>query len=72
MALVDSSLWFMKVGVAMLLLVGALSHEANSNPQYPIFLAAGAPVKVELVKRLQERKSRRFSLCVHSILVMDK
>lgn len=59
-ALVDSMLWFVKISVATMLLVGAIAEKTNTHTtvQAAAKLKTQAP-KVELVKKLQNRRDRR-------------
>jgi len=63
LAVFDSTLWFIRVGVAAALMVGAMSGTANGqtgvhSPQF----AETTDLKVQLVKRLPDRKGRKIEV----------
>lgn len=61
LAFVDSTLWFIRVGVAAMLMVGAVSDAANGNSLKPTLrLEDASEIKVQLVRRPAERKTRRL------------
>lgn len=68
LAVFDGTLWFIRVGVAAALFMGAMSGTATGQtaPSYPQ-LEATTDVKVQLVKRLPNRKARKLELFNPSI-----
>ncbi|MDX2230053.1 MAG: hypothetical protein NW220_10470 [Leptolyngbyaceae cyanobacterium bins.349] len=72
LAIFDSTLWFVRVGVAAALLLGTVS-DANANARIPYpQLADAANVKVQLVRKLPERKSRRFNVPVDTVCAIGE
>ncbi len=72
LAVFDGTLWFIRVGVAAALFMGAMSGTANSQPgtQYPR-LKDATDITVKLVKRPTERKGRKLELVRESIGAVD-
>lgn len=63
LAFVDSTLWFIRVGVAAVLMVGAISDAAHGNSLKPTLrLEDASDIKVQLVRRLPDRKTRRLNV----------
>jgi hypothetical protein len=68
LAVFDSTLWFIRVGVAAALFVGAMSGTANGrtdllHPQ----LNEHSNLKVQLVKTLPNRRSRKLEFGVENV-----
>ncbi len=63
LAVFDSTLWFIRVGVAIALFAGTLAGTAfgQSDTPYP-HLTAATPLKVQLVRKLPDRKGRRIAI----------
>jgi len=71
LALVDSTLWFVRVGVATLLMVGAISDAANGNSlEQTLRLEDASDIKVQLVRKLPDRKNRRLNIPCTDVCVV--
>lgn len=68
LAVFDSTLWFIRVGVAAALFVGAMSGTANGQTDmlYPQ-LNEHSDLQVQLVKKLPNRRGRKLEFGTENI-----
>lgn len=73
LAVFDSTLWLIRVGVAVALFIGSLSGTAYGRDELPYpHLEAPANLKVQLLRKLPDRKGRKLEIVTDTVYAVGQ